>query len=341
MGRPASIWHREGRGWYTTIRGKQVFLGLDREQAQREFHVLRSATDPVVISRLTVQVLVDRYLNSVKDSLKPMTMKNYTAALQLWINHCGRLRIAELKPYHLAEWIGMISKKRGSSTVHFMGGIVKVWNTWCASQGYVENNRLSTIRLPPMKRREPAKPEDMIKLVNSVTEPRFRDYLIVLMDTGCRPGEIRCLEAKDVNFALSIATVKGKTGPRQIGLSSQSLDILRRVCEWHPVGPVFRQKNGATWKQGSIRLQFLKASREAGIPPVVPYHCRHDFWARAARAGIDSVVAGKQLGHTNLTMLHRHYAHAQPEMLVNAVEAAAVPSIKPDQAQKQTGLGNT
>lgn len=40
MGRQSKIWLRRGRGWHTTVEGRQIFLGHDRKQAQRAFHLL-------------------------------------------------------------------------------------------------------------------------------------------------------------------------------------------------------------------------------------------------------------------------------------------------------------
>jgi integrase len=58
----------------------------------------------------------------------------------------------------------------------------------------------------------------------------------------------------------------------------------------------------------------------------LPYQFRHDFWGRAVKAGVDSVVIAKQMGHTDLDMLVKHYAHVDTSQTKTAVELALPPS---------------
>ncbi len=159
----------------------------------------------------------------------------------------------------------------------------------------------------------------------------FRDFATVLLDCGCRPGELRTLEADRIDWDRSSAIVQGKTGWRPISLTARSLDVLRRWAEKYPTGPVLRNSRGTPWTAAAVQHQFRRCSIRAGHR-VIPYQARHDYWSRAHKAGVSDLVIAKQLGHRDLKMLVDVYAHVDMDMTRDAVERAAssgIPSGRP------------
>ncbi len=322
MGRRGGIWLRQDRNtWFATIHGRQVNLGPDREQAECEFHRRKSLPRTPDVARLETQVLADVYLEWAKKRLKPVTWISYQRTLQEWVDAYGRTPAVDLRAYHLTEWIEEHESWNVSSR-HLAASIVKIWSRWCLGQGYLEINRMGSARCPKMRSRLPAPAGDLEKLLGAVDNRHFRDFLVVLLDTGCRPGEIRSLTASAINFNDGLAMVSGKQGERVVGLSGRALNILRPLAKRWPEGAVLREPNGNPWASTTLGRYFRHTCRLAGIAQITPYHCRHDFWRRAIEGGADSVTVAKQLGHKSLTTLINHYAHPEPEMLKRAVDSA-------------------
>jgi integrase len=341
MGRQAKLWWRGDRkSWYSTIDGKQVNLGSDRKKAEKEFHALKAGSVRVDRFRLTVIGACDLYLDWAERHVKPKTFNSYRHYLQSWINHVGTMRITEIKKLHVTGWLAK-NKPRTAKRINPLAGntyqgrlgwesstqrlaisVVKIWSSWLKSEGYLEVNPLLDYRRPKMMVRKPAASGALEKVLETTKCPRFHNFLTILLDIGCRPGELRTLEAQSIDWDNAEALVSGQTGPRTISLTQRALDILREAAKEFPAGPVLRNTRGKPWKEQAVECAFRRASKRAGVK-VTSYHPRHAFWAKANRAGVDSVVVARQMGNTDISMIIKHYAHVDHAATRNAVEKAS------------------
>lgn len=321
MPRKPSIWKRKGRdGWWTTIAGRQVRLPDDYKQAKEESSKLRTVKRRIV--SVSIQESVDQFLHSVKDTTRPTTWASYEWYLQKLCNFAGQVPASSLSSNDLTKW--MLARQWGTSTRHLAVSIAKLWGNWAAQQGHAPENPFKGIRRPRMARREPVRPEAMAAFVAAINSDELRDFVIVLLETGCRPGEVRTLDASSIDWDASTAIVRGKCGPRLVCLTARTMAILTRLRALYPDGPLLRNLAGAPWTIHRLGLHFRRTSERAGGIGVVPYHCRHAFWGRARKAGVDSVVIARQMGHKDLTMLLQTYADVEIEMMRAAVESAAI-----------------
>lgn len=332
MPRRAGIWKRGARGFYTTIQGKQVFLGLERDEATRAFHQLKARPDTgdaSVRGRQSVAQLVNLYLEHAATEVKKTTLTNYHWYLSKWVAFAGNRPAAGLKPLDVTAWF-RTRPRWNPSTRRLATEMVKQWSRWAKAQGYLEADPLQGLKPPKSCARMPARPDDIEKFLSKVTCPLLRDIATVLLDTGARPGEIRTLTADQIDWEASTAVVVGKTGPRVISLTSRSLAILAHLSgrtatgaspDLDSTGPLFRNRDGTPWTKGTLNKRFRTVCKRAGVK-VIPYSFRHDLWRRASKAGVDSVVIARQLGHKNLKMLIDRYAHVDTSQTKNAVERA-------------------
>ncbi|CEF48267.1 unnamed protein product [uncultured bacterium] len=320
MPRKAGIWTRADRpGWWATIGGRQIHLGLDHDAALKQFHRLKAADrTPAPSPSLRVAVLVDRYLLEAKAKVKPLTYDRYLQFLQYWVNHAGRLMIGRLEATHLEAWLAR-NPAWNTSTQHLAVGIVRGWARWCMRHRYLAANPFLDVARPKMLRRRPPEPGALEAAMAAILSPEFKGFAVVLYETGCRPGEIRSLEAKAIDWGRSTAIVDGKTGPRLVGLTPWALAVLETWAEIHPEGPLLRNSRGDPWSASAIQVQMKRASIRAGKGRCCPYSFRHAFWARAVKSGVDSVQIAKQLGHTDTRMLIKVYAEVDHQMMREAV----------------------
>jgi integrase len=328
MPRPPKLWRRKGRpGWWTTIAGRQIPLGEDRGAAEREFHRLRGSGRLVQPGRATIRDLVDQYLSWAETRVKANTHMQYRNYLQSWVAHAGSLSPAALTVDHVQHWVD--GHGWGQSSRSLALTILRIWAGWCEDRGYSLMRVVRKAKKPPILRRQPPMPGALEEVLAAFVSADFADFVAVLFDVGCRPGELASLEASRIDWEESTAWVIGKTGKRLVGLTAQAVAILRRHAERHPSGAVFRNRNGDPWQDEAISVQFWRAreriKRRTGkdVGAVVSYHLRHAFWGRAHRAGLSDIVIAKQMGHANLNMLAKHYADVEPEMLRDAAERAA------------------
>ena len=153
-----------------------------------------------------------------------------------------------------------------------------------------------------------------------------RDFVIFLLDTGCRLSEALNLQLRDTTDT-SVTFEDTKSHKRR------SVPLTKRVA-----GIVMeRRKKMANMPQGAplwnlavnhLRDQWAVARESAGLTKdkqAVIHTCRHTFASRLVQGGVSLQVVQALLGHATLTMTLR-YAHLAPhnvEQAIKVLETAA------------------
>ena len=103
-----------------------------------------------------------------------------------------------------------------------------------------------------------------------------------------------------------------KTGkPRIVFLTPTALDVTRRLMEQNPVGPICCNARGRPWTRSSIRLRFarLRTRLKGQLPEdLCAYQFRHTFATNALRRGVDPITVAELMGHSDTTMVMKHYS---------------------------------
>ena len=131
------------------------------------------------------------------------------------------------------------------------------------------------------------------------------DIIRLLLQTGCRAGEILKLRWREVD-GDTLQLEDSKTGPRQVLLSPEARAIIERQprsgSPWvfpSPMNPARARFDISLWK---------KVRKLAGIEDVRLHDLRHTFASQAAMQGIPLPVVARLLGHAQVQMTLR-YAH--------------------------------
>jgi len=163
---------------------------------------------------------------------------------------------------------------------------------------------------------------------------RFRQVLVFLRYTGCRPGEAAGLTWADVDLEQAVIVLrKHKTArtrkakvPRILPLHPvvlKLLDGIRRRGE-HPER-VFLTHRLTPWNRSNLSLRVQRAREKAGIPAdATLYGIRHGFGTRSILNGVDLKTLSQLMGHTT-TRATEHYVHlaGQRAHLAAAMRRAA------------------
>ena len=145
----------------------------------------------------------------------------------------------------------------------------------------------------------------------------------LLLLTGCRPGEIRCLrwcEIKPDRLALR----DSKTGPRQVLLGEAARELLNGLAETASGEWVFPgDKGNGPLRTNDLWRFWIKARDAAGIVADARLHdLRHAHASHAVMNGESLHVAGRLLGHRRASTTNR-YVHLDDVTLSQAAERVA------------------
>lgn len=154
----------------------------------------------------------------------------------------------------------------------------------------------------------------VVALINA-TEPDLADFIILLAETGIRPGEAYSARVRD--WDAPWLSVTGKTGQRTIRVSAGAIRLLDRLTAGANDSSrhILIRSNGLPWRgsTGDLTKAFAEARAGAGMASdVVAYDLRHSFISDALERGAPSVMVARHCG-TSVAMLERTYAKFLPQ----------------------------
>jgi integrase len=152
------------------------------------------------------------------------------------------------------------------------------------------------------------------EIVAAIRDDRFRDFVLALRQTGCRPAEISGLTVDRVNLELGTWEVLNKTRRatglkyRTIYLSPEIIEMSRRLVAHRKAGPAFVNTKGTRWKQQAIVDRFWRLRKRINLgAECVAYSFRHLYITDCLEKGIPPATVAQLVGHTSLSMIMRIY----------------------------------
>ena len=146
----------------------------------------------------------------------------------------------------------------------------------------------------------------------------------LLLLTGCRPGEIRCLRWCEVK-PDRLTLIDAKTGPRHVLLGDSARELLASIAETATGEWVFPGGKGdGPLSTNDLWAFWTRVRDAAGIVPDARLHeLRHAHASHAVMNGESLHVAGRLLGHRRASTTNR-YVHLDDATLSQAAERVAL-----------------
>lgn len=260
--------------------------------------------------------LVDKYLAWCKNHRSGRTYEWYTNYLKMFVNWPGikETPIASLKPYHVVEWVD--SNPRWGDN-YKRGAIIAIQRcyNWAEEMGYSEASPIKKIKKPMAKRREIfMQAEDYQQILSMIGEKDpFRDLVLFVWASGCRPQEVRHIEPRHVDLeneriVFPAIESKGKRTKRIIYLQGVSLEIVQRLMGENREGKLFLNNRRTPWTKYAICNRFHRISKATG-KRMFCYAARHGFGTRKLIQGHDHLTVAALMGHSDGSMLAKIYSH--------------------------------
>ena len=183
---------------------------------------------------------------------------------------------------------------------------------------------------------QPEEVADIVKALQDVPI-KWKAMTYILIDTGCRRGELMGLQWNCVDLDKGIMMIKQgllytkdkgvyvgppKTGrPRAVCLAPETIDVLkkwkteqlrtkiRHANIWQDTGFIFTKDDGTAMHPDSITDWLNKFSDSNELPHINPHAFRHTVASILIASGIDSVTTANELGHADANTTNAIYAH--------------------------------
>jgi integrase len=325
--RPKPWYWRARDAWYAQVAGRRVKLAegkASRAAADAAlYRHLALAGEAAPRTDLTVEELLDVWLEHSRAVHAPGTWATNRALCQVVVSAIGHVRLAGLTPGQLERFLA--GRKVAVATKRAYAVRLRTALAWARREGVVPRtlDPLAGWRLPPMTRRTRLLGPDERAALLAAATPEFRAFLELLTETGARPHVLRELEARHVDWSGGVAELPSKGRPYRLYLTARAREILGSIRDRS--GPLLRNTEGEPWTRNAIRLAFRAAGRRSGVKGVNAYAYRHSFATDALAAGANPAHVAELMGHAGLEMVSRVYSHlaTRRDVLSRAAEGAA------------------
>lgn len=334
MARTAKPWFNGQKNcWMVWLNGKRVRLAdgkKNKKAAQDRYDELRyeAARNPHPDSgSVTVASIIERYQSFADTRLAKTTKASRWPYLQSFAEAHGWRSITDARPDHMQTWLDQHPEWESDWTKHSALFSVQVAFNWAFKCRIIKENpfRGVTHRAGAPRR---GMTESEFRAIMRVsggkgrkTKPtpggRFRQVLVFLWYTGCRPGEAAKLRWKDIDFEQSLIilqehkTIRTQKTPRPRVIPVHPV-IRKLLIQLRNRGEgeyVFLTHRKTRWTKDTLVHRVARARVKAAVPNDAKlYGIRHAFGTRAIVSGVDLKTTSELMGHTT-TRMTEHYVH--------------------------------
>lgn len=331
MARKPKVWFRKQTGWYmTTIRGEQIKLSQNKEQAETMFHRVmanKGELDPNdIILRPALKTIAGLYLDEAKATKDKETYNLQRHYVTSFCEHVGGKKVPDLRIYHVSNWL-KANPHWSDSTQGLAVSLVMACLNWAVAEQRITKNPLKGVKRKKTKRRERIIPPDHLDLILTKGPQRVAIFLRVLGLTGMRPfSELGRLTADMIDWEKAVVVFdKHKTAnkgkKRFVFFTPETLELLRRQAEKHPEGYLFQTRWGTQWNRNNCRGELNRACEQLGLPHYTPYDFRRSYITQALAKGLTANVVAQLAGNTP-AVINAYYdsLHLRHDTLMEAAK---------------------
>ncbi|HWA76291.1 MAG TPA: site-specific integrase [Polyangiaceae bacterium] len=272
----------------------------------------------------------DAYLAWVETN-RPKAHKQRKSQVKVWLATVGDVPVAKLDGALLESYKSkrLATGETAPATINKGLMIVKHMSGLAARSGWawMTRERAAVIRevgmlKEPPGRQRPIKPKELDALLAAFTrkDSRFaRRVVLADLLTGCRLGELLSLRAGAIDFkrqTIDLSETKQNRN-HQIAITPPLATLLKEaLADWEPgeqtpanARPVFRSRLGRAYTVDGFSKQFAKVAKRAGVPDITFHDLRRHVGTMLINSGERLEVVSKLLGHSNVAVTQRSYAH--------------------------------
>ena len=219
---------------------------------------------------------------------------------------------------------------------------------WAIPEGYATRTPFRTaqgvklIKIKTTKGRTRRLEDGEAERILAVADPYIADFFTAMIETGCRPGELRTLQWSEVQadqFVVLAEKAKDRES-REITITP----ALRKILDRRQVGPdghdlpatayVFGDDTGMEMHRHRLGDRWKTTCARAKVKDLHLHDLRREHATQLSEAGVAVDVIRDQLGHSNITMTNTYLGRSRNRLAQAAKQRTAH---RARQAMKRVG----
>ena len=310
--------------YLSTHDSKREALAAEEDHRVTQRKIDRGELAPDLDLKRTLRVAVGEWLKSL-EARGSRSHDSYTTSMDLYVlPELGDVAIASLNRSRVMRWRDGIATKKAPATVN--GALA------CLSSAFsyfVDRDWLTTNPCHGVARVErPDRLYTWIQTRDEITKllvqcpGDLRDIVALALGAGLRLDELLHLQWADVDIERRLISVhRGRQGTvksgkeRRVPILECVLPMLRqRALARAGALLVFPGRGGEVRSKPGVQAAYKLAVKRATLDLALRFHdLRHTFASHWVLDGGDIFRLSRILGHSNVTITQRTYAHLAPE----------------------------
>lgn len=325
--------HKNGRWYYKFyIRGKQFHKSIP-EATDKEGAKMVEARIKGELLHGNYEILLDKKTTSFvklceefEEYSKVNRLKSYEAVdkyyIEIFKNYFKNKAVEDISTPDIEKFRNKDIGDIGSSTINRKMSCLSSMFSLAFRNDYIKENPCNGIKKLKEEKRADRflSKEEETKLLEKCTKEYLymKPIIICALYTGMRKSEILNLKWNNINFKDNfIHLLITKTIHRKIPIAKtllKELEVIPQISDFVFANPETKSK------YYDIKRPYKKILENSGIKPIRFHDLRHTAATRMVASGIDLIVVGEILGHSQIKTTAR-YSHPVPERKLQAIKA--------------------
>ena len=314
---------------FATLKEAKKYDSEIRHRLKYEKESFRPVEEEAVVTGGTVHEIVALYLSNSK--MSPKNMEDTLHHLKSLFASMGKREVSTLTKKDIVMFM-QSEERRGLKTLtaHRRVSILRSALSWASEHGYLDVNPLAGIKIPKGRPERIAPPSlAEFSSLMAVAPNHLQRVLLLSVSLGVRVGESELLSMKWQDFDIERGIVRVWSADKNPNKPYRDVpiraDLMEDIKQWQiedaallPATIVHYKGNAV----GSIKTAWNTCKRNAGITRRLrPYDLRHAFATLSLDGGADIKAVAENMGHSDASMILKHYQHGKEETRRIAVES--------------------
>lgn len=161
--------------------------------------------------------------------------------------------------------------------------------------------------------------DEEVAMIITTHDAEFRNFLLFLLNTGCRRNEALGITWEDVDLEKKQIVIRGeigKMGKRRTIPINQSLALILHNWTIEKKGHLF-----PNFEPNQVSMKFRRWARQIGLKKGISLHSlRSTFACHLIKQGVDIYTVSRLLGHSSVKVTEKHYVTLDSEHALSAVD---------------------
>ena len=353
-----TIYKRADGLWVAQLRlpngERRTVYSQKKSVVQEKLRALRRAAEdgalPAIDRRITVEQYLDRWLETIRGSVRSSTYVSYDLNARRLKKLIGRPQLSALTPAMIQAAYAKLSTQGLSqrsvlqihATLHRALGQAIKWGLLVRNpSGAVDRPR------PPRVEMSTLTLDELMRLFDAAQGTRMYAVFVLLGTTGMRLGEALGLKWEDIDLAgrrlvikralqrqpgvgLKFVEPKTSRSRRTVHLTSIAVEaltahqehtgLLRQMAgdRWRESGLVFTSTVGDGMEAGVVNDNLRRLLAKAGLRHIRVHDLRHTVATILLQGGVHPKLVQDLLGHSTVTLTLDTYSHVTPALHLEA-----------------------